>query len=286
MARFQKQGPKRTKPHAAVATQRARREPMAPSIEDTMFFPRLRRHAKWMFVLLALVFGLGFVAFGVGAGGIGIGDVFRGSAGGGPSISDAQERAEERPQDPEAWRDLVIALQAAQRTEEALEAQRRVVELVPKDASELRQLASLQITLLQEKQTQAQLVQAAASIDAAGQNFPSFTVDGRPVLDDPIGEAINAKAAARLQLILGEAQTAASGAVDAYRQLVELLPRDPTVQIELADVATQTGDYATAISAYERYLELVPADDTNAAFVKRQLEQLRAAQAATAGASG
>ena len=31
-----------------------------------MFFPRLRRQAKWMFVFLALVFGVGFVAFGVG----------------------------------------------------------------------------------------------------------------------------------------------------------------------------------------------------------------------------
>ena len=34
-------------------------------IEDTMFFPRLRRHAKWMFLFLALAFGLGFVGFGV-----------------------------------------------------------------------------------------------------------------------------------------------------------------------------------------------------------------------------
>jgi len=28
-----------------------------------MFFPRLRRHTKWVFVLLALFFGVGFVAF-------------------------------------------------------------------------------------------------------------------------------------------------------------------------------------------------------------------------------
>ena len=37
------------------------------AIEDTMFFPKLRRHAKWMFVFLALVFGVGFVVFGIGA---------------------------------------------------------------------------------------------------------------------------------------------------------------------------------------------------------------------------
>ena len=58
MARFEKSRPKSAKPHAAVAPARPRSS--APTIEDTMFFPRLRRHAKWMFVLLALVFGLGF----------------------------------------------------------------------------------------------------------------------------------------------------------------------------------------------------------------------------------
>ena len=66
-----------------------------------MFFPRLRRHAKWMFVLLALVFGLGFVLFGVGAGGVGVGDVFRDAGGGrGQSVSDAREETEEQPEGP------------------------------------------------------------------------------------------------------------------------------------------------------------------------------------------
>ena len=84
MARYQKSGPKRPKPNAPVSAARCRRQPTPPAIEDTMFFPRLRRHAKWMFVFLALVFGLGFVGFGVGAGGVGFGDVFRGGGGGGP----------------------------------------------------------------------------------------------------------------------------------------------------------------------------------------------------------
>ena len=72
-----------------------------------MFFPRLRRHAKWIFVLLALVFGLGFVLFGVGAGGTGLGDLLRdnGATGGnGPSVEDARKRTEENPKDAQAFR--------------------------------------------------------------------------------------------------------------------------------------------------------------------------------------
>ena len=100
MARFEKSRQKSSKPHAAVAT--PRRATTAPSVEDTMFFPRLRRHAKWMFVLLALIFGLGFVLFGVGAGGVGVGDIFRGSDGTTQSISDAQDETEKNPTDPQA----------------------------------------------------------------------------------------------------------------------------------------------------------------------------------------
>ena len=55
-----------------------------------MFFPRLRRQAKWVFVLLALVFAFGFVAFGVGSGSTGISDILRGNFFGGGGTSTAR----------------------------------------------------------------------------------------------------------------------------------------------------------------------------------------------------
>ncbi|MDX6507756.1 MAG: hypothetical protein QOG06_2400, partial [Gaiellaceae bacterium] len=45
-----------------------RKKPAAPSWEEQLFFSRLRRHAKVIYVLLALVFALGFVVLGVGSG--------------------------------------------------------------------------------------------------------------------------------------------------------------------------------------------------------------------------
>src|SRR5918999_5000525 len=99
-------------------TQRARAAPVARrpvAIEDPMFFPRLRKQAKWVFLFLALAMGLGFVAFGVGAGGIGIGDVFRDAAGGEgiPSVSEAGPRVAEGPRHLEAPPELVAANHAA-----------------------------------------------------------------------------------------------------------------------------------------------------------------------------
>ena len=43
-----------------------RRDSDLVAIEDTLFFTRIRRHAKWMFVFLALSFAVGFVVFNVG----------------------------------------------------------------------------------------------------------------------------------------------------------------------------------------------------------------------------
>jgi Flp pilus assembly protein TadD len=277
MARFEKQGEKRAKPHAAVATTRARRAATPPAIEDTMFFPRLRRHAKWMFVFLALVFGLGFVAFGVGAGGVGIGDVFRGSGGDAPSVSSARERTEEHPKDPAAWQELSTTLQAEGDIPGAISAQSELTSLQPKDPDVWRQLAALQISLVSQKQTAAQIIQGNAALQAAGQNFPSLTIGGETLLDDPIGQAINAKAALEVQRLQLEAQAAAAGAVDAYKKVVELQPKDPSVQLGLAQAAQAVGDLETAIGAYERFLVLAP-NDPSATAVKQQLAALRAAQ--------
>ncbi len=54
------------------------------------------------------------------------------------------------------------------------------------------------------------------------------------------------------------------------------------MQLELAQAAQQTGDAATAITAYSRFLELAP-DDPNAGIVRDQLKQLRRTAAAAGG---
>ena len=167
MARFEKSRPKSAKPHAAVAPSRSRSS-TAPSIEDTMFFPRLRRHAKWMFVFLALVFGLGFVVFGVGAGGTGIGDILRGTGGStGQSISDARKQTEERPKDPQAWRDYATALETEGNTAEAIVALNTAIDLNPKDANAYRELAGLHLSRATERQRDAQLAQVRLAVEEA-----------------------------------------------------------------------------------------------------------------------
>ena len=283
MARFDKSSPKSTSANAAVA---ARKKPAkGSSYEDTMFFPRLRRHAKWMFVFLALVFGVGFVIFGVGAGGVGVGDVLRDKGGAnGQSVSDARKATEESPQDVTAWRDLATALQTEGQTDEAIAALVSAAAIKPRDTSIQRELAGLYLTQATEKQTDAQLAQLRAAYGAASWNFPASlrSLKGEVVLTDPIGSVVNAAATNETNDALTAARLAAANAVGAYKKVAAIEPRDPNVQLELASTAEQAGDAATAISAYTRFLVLAP-DDPNASIVRQQLKQLKKSSAAASG---
>ena len=275
MARFEKSRPKSPKPHAAVAARP--RASTAPSIEDTMFFPRLRRHAKWMFVFLALVFALGFVVFGVGAGGTGIGDIFRdqGGTSSGQSVSDAQKEAANRPSDPQAWRELSTALQTEGDTAGAIDALNRAIALRPKAPDAYRELAGLHLTRASEYQQQLQQAQVAAAFRAPGTAFPSLTTkSGRATLSDPLQNAVTTGVTDDVSTLYQQAAAEAAAAVDAYKRLARLQPDDPNVQLELAQAAQQVGDSTTAIAAYRKFLKLSP-DDPNASVVQAQLKQLQ-----------
>src|SRR5204862_7624532 len=94
--------------NAVAAKPKAKAKP--PSWEDELFFNRLRRHAKWMYILLVLVFAGGFVLLGVGSGSSGIGDIlqnfFNQTRSSGASASSLEKKVREHPKSATAWHDL------------------------------------------------------------------------------------------------------------------------------------------------------------------------------------
>ena len=248
-----------------------------------MFFPRLRRHAKWMFLFLAIAFGAGFVLFGVGAGGIGLGDVIRDSGSSGASVGDARERTEDNPDDAQAWRDLSTALQTDGDTAGAIAALTEYTVLRPKDPDGYRELGGLQIAHGQELSRQASLAQLQAIYGGASSQFATgLTLGDEELGNDKIAEALAAEANEQILSISSLSRAEYEKAVTAYQTVATLLPDDPNVHLELAQAAEQAGSIETAITAYERFLKLAP-DDGSAGIVKEQLRQLRASQAAAAG---
>lgn len=243
-----------------------------------MFFPRLRRHAKWVFVFLALVFGVGFVGFGVGAGGVGFGDILKGSSGGSgvPSVSEAQKRVDENPTDAQAFRDLATAYQAKGDIDGAVEALEDFSRLKPKNIDGLRELAGLYLKKASDAQQRAQTAQLRSDyLAAGGAVIGSLVLDKKPLDVDPINAAVAAEVSQDTNQAYTEAQTAAQSAVSTYKRMAAAAPRDPNIQLELAQAAQSTNDAAAAIAAYKKFLKLAP-NDPSAPDVKRLLKQLGA----------
>ena len=142
-----------------------------------MFFSRLRRHAKWMFVFLAIVFGVGFVGFGIGANqNASIGDLLRGGGGttnGSISVSDARDAVQKNPKSAEAQRSLSTALQEDGQTDEALVVLNRYLDLRPKDKEALQELAGLHLSRANAQARTAQEAQLRASYLTFGTTFSS-----------------------------------------------------------------------------------------------------------------
>ena len=153
--------------------------------EDTLFFNKLRKRAKWVFIFLAVVFGLSFALFGVGSsvgGGGGLSDIFNGIRGGGsgqPSVSKAEKATQKNPRDAAAWKTLAAAYDTNGDIPSAVSAWATYTTLRPKDVDGLQSLAT---DYEQQFSTQTQEA-AAAQADAQNTQATQF---GPPPTSPPL----------------------------------------------------------------------------------------------------
>ena len=243
---------------------RARRQKQK-SLEDELFFSRLRVHAKWAFALLAVVFAGSFVFLGVGSGNAGLGDVFSNVFGGGsaPSIEDLQEKLAERPRDKTVLTDLAQALERDGRTEEAIAAYRTYLALRPRDEEVLAALA-----LVYQSQAAAAANDANVAIRDAGLAAPAAQFrPGAGALGqalgsfvDPLAQAASAGAEQRYQEAVGRYQSANREALGVYKKLSALSPADSAAAFRYAQAAEGAGETATALAAYRAFVKRFPTD--------------------------
>jgi tetratricopeptide (TPR) repeat protein len=267
-------------------TSRSRARRSASSAEDLMFFPKLRRKAKWVFALLAVAFALGFVAFGVGTGvsGTSIGDVLRqifsGNGSSSASLDSLQKKAQENPKDSNAQLAYANGLATAGRTTVAISVLEKYTATNPKDATALRQLAALWGSMATKARGEAQAAQAAAAQATATQTpAPSDSPFLQQVGGNKIAETLSADANNRANSASLRAQNAYREAARVYQQLTLLTPNDPSVFLQLGVASESAQDYASAIAAYDQFLKLAP-DDASAPLVKQQVKILKAQQKA------
>jgi cytochrome c-type biogenesis protein CcmH/NrfG len=244
-------------------------------------------HAKWAFVLLACVFGLGFVFLGIGSGSNGITDALQnafnfGRGGGGTSISSLEKKTAKNPLDAKAWRDLATAYEAKHRTNDAITALSQYVGLRSHDSGAFAELAS-QYTQQAQQYAQdyqnAAIEAGAATPPAAAFAPPSTTPLGRAFTDpkglqDPLAAFVQQQAQTAQQTALTNYQSAQRNAEHAYQRVVGLTPNDANAQLQLAQAAQAASDPKVALAAFQKFLELAPQDPL-APQIRKQVAQLR-----------
>jgi len=250
--------------------------------EDTLFFSKLRKRTKWVFILLALTFGITFVVFGVGSsvGGAGLSDIFNGIRGGGsgqPSVSKAEKATQKNPRDAAAWKTLATAYDSNGDIVSAISAWTTYTALRPKDTDGLQALATDYEQQFSNQTQEAAAAQAEAQNTQATQFGPPPTSPlGRALnsVSDPITQAASQSANQRFNTALQTRQATAQQLEGVYKKLAALhKPAEPSDQLLLAQAAQNAGDTATAIAAYKTFVKLAP-DDPNAAYARQQIKAL------------
>jgi tetratricopeptide (TPR) repeat protein len=255
---------KGAKSQPGTRKQAAARRP--PTVEQTMFFPRLRRQAKWVFLLLAVIFAGGFVFFGVGSGSTGLGDLLRGNfnifgsnsgSTNSSAVKSALKKTQAHPKDPNAWNDLASAYQTDGKLTEANAALEHVLKLKPNDIGALQRVAGFYETKAQNKEAEAQNLQAQAPLSLAGVlGVSSASPLGQALSNDPTSQQLTQKA----QAAFTEANTAIQKDKDLYKRIAKLQPNDVNTQFHYAQLADITGDTAAALKAYKQVVKLAPTD--------------------------
>ena len=251
-----------------------------------MFFPRLRNHAKWMFVFLALVFGVGFVIFGVGSSlPSGLGDLIRNNGSSGlASVNDAQKKVDANPKSAAALLELSRAYQTSSNLDKAIPPLVKASQLKPKNQDYLNELAGLYTT----QASDAQAIASAANTEYQSASGITSLVSGTTqqfFKAGPLDQTILDDVSKRGQDANGKASTALNAAAATYGKLTALSPKNAQTWLLYAYASQSAGKTDNAIKGYKQFLKLSP-DDPSAPEIRQQVKSLQQTSSGVVSSGG
>jgi cytochrome c-type biogenesis protein CcmH/NrfG len=273
----------------ATQAQRKRAQPepkrskknAAPTWEEQLFFSRLRRHAKVIYVLLAIVFAAGFVVLGVGSGSTGIGDLLQGKLFGsnGSSISsqikDKQNQIAAHPNNVSLYLDLSGLYQTDKKESQALSTLQQARKVAPRNVDVLNRIAGIySARAARAGNNYNSVLNTLVTNDVPNPGLDTSSQLGQALDADPYSQALQG----RLQQAYVNVTGAYSKVESVYKQAVDAskgTSNEPSALLQWAGAAQSANDVATAVAAYKKFLKIAP-DNPNAATVRQTLAQLEA----------
>jgi tetratricopeptide (TPR) repeat protein len=258
-----------------------RKKNTAPAWEEQLFFSRLRRHAKLVFVFLALVFAVSFVFLGVGSGSNGITDAlqsFFGRSSGsslGSQISAKQKVVAQNPKDVNAYLDLAGVQQADKQEANALATLQKARAIAPNNVDVLNRIAALQSAQAAREGDNYNAVLASISAnDLTPPGLDTSSPIGQALTSDPYTQALQT----RLSNAYAKVTGAYSKVANSYKQAAQVArgtADEPNALLQWASASQNANDLTGAVTAYTRFLKVAP-NNPNAATVRQTLAQLTA----------
>jgi tetratricopeptide (TPR) repeat protein len=245
-----------------------------------LFFMKLRRGQKWVFVVLAVVFAATFVGVGVGSGsGAGLSQLYTGLFGGGGSdVSKAKDEIKNNP--TKGYLDLARAYETKGNTDQAISAFQSYLALKKNDATVWGELGGLELAHAQTLATRYQNAQQAAQLADPSQAFQPTGTLSTALGANPVYSQASQQASTQTTAAL-------NSAVSDYKKVTTIRPKDPTGWQQLATAGENSGDYKTAVTGWKNYIKYYPTSPQRSQIEKRikQLQQATAQASAAASAS-
>jgi tetratricopeptide (TPR) repeat protein len=277
--RAQQKAQPTAKASAAKRGRGRRRHASGGNPTQELFFMRLRRRAKYVYVLLAVLFAVTFAFLGVGSGSSGLDQLFSNLnifGGGGNSVSKAQDYIKDHPNAAKGYRDLATAYEEKGDTDGAISALQSYTRIRAKDAKAWGELGGLQLTQAGDLSQQYQVAYTNRQLASPSTPFRPGGKLGEALGNDPIEQGAAQAADTVVTDLQQRTQLAYNNAVSSYDQAAQIEPNNSNNWFQLAQAAQQGGDYKTAVRGYKQYLKLNP-DSTSAAQIKQLIKSLSAA---------
>jgi tetratricopeptide (TPR) repeat protein len=245
---------------AAKPSRKQRKHASGGNPSQDLFFMRLRRKQKWVFLGLAVVFAVSFTALGVGSGsGGGLEQLYNSIlGGGGDAVAKAQGEIKTNP--AKGYRDLATAYQTKNDLTDAIGAMKNYLKIKKTDSTAWEQVANYENQQGDTAYAQYQQALQTSQLQSPGTIFQPAGTLANQLGTNPIDEFYSTQNQNVTTPLLQQALQGYDGALADYQNAAKYAPRANRADLEITvfRVAQLAGNSKAALHALQHYVQLSP----------------------------
>ncbi|HUZ14716.1 MAG TPA: hypothetical protein VMU72_00885 [Gaiellaceae bacterium] len=245
---------------AAKPSRKQRKHASGGNPNQDLFFSRIRRRQKWVFLVLAVLFAVSFAALGVGSGtGGGLEQVFSGILGsGGDPVAKAQAEIKTNP--AKGYKDLANAYVTNNDLPSAITALNSYLAIKKTDSAAWTQLGGYEKQQADTYASQYQQVLLTSQLQSPGSIFQPTGTLATVLGTNPIEQYFSQQNSAVSQPLFRKAVAGYNASLSDFQKAAKYATRAnlPDAEQLVASAAQAAGNPKVALKALQRYVELVP----------------------------